>query len=299
MESGLSVVPILSHARNTKQWLPLDLKRQTLRPSKVGKIHRKSSASMRVRCENAKDGRIEMDRRRLLLSSSTLGVSALTSSKAQSKPFPAPELLQCQYPTALPEGARVEGGCCPPFTRETPVDFTFPTSIPMRKRKAAHLLDIESIEKYDKALKLMKNLPPEDPRSFTQQAKVHCAYCNGAYTVGSGILAVHGSWLFAPFHRWYIYFYERILGSLIHDDTFALPFWNWDAEEGMQIPPIYADKCRYFYDKNRDECHQAPVIINLKSPKSCESGLVEANYSTINTQMKADTALTFHGGPIR
>ena len=27
--------------------------------------------------------------------------------------------------------------------------------------------------------------------------------------------------------RFYLYFHERILGKLIGDDTFALPFWNW------------------------------------------------------------------------
>ncbi|GLJ28916.1 hypothetical protein SUGI_0570310 [Cryptomeria japonica] len=167
----------------------------------------------------------------------TVSISGLTSGKAKS---PKPDLSKCQYPTDLPSCASVKGGCSPPFIEGTiPVNFTFPTtSLPMRTRKAAHLLDEESIEK-----KLMKKLPADDPRSFTQQAKLHCAYCNGAYPMGSSEFQVDGSWSFAPFHHWYLYFYERILGSLIQDDTFALPFWNSDAEEGMQIPPIYTDKC--------------------------------------------------------
>ncbi|MFS7947023.1 putative catechol oxidase [Helianthus anomalus] len=37
-------------------------------------------------------------------------------------------------------------------------------------------------------------------------------------------IQIHNSWLFFPFHRWYLYFYERILGKLINDPTFALPF---------------------------------------------------------------------------
>ncbi|KAF7803500.1 polyphenol oxidase, chloroplastic-like [Senna tora] len=41
--------------------------------------------------------------------------------------------------------------------------------------------------------------------SFTQQANIHCAYCDGAYhQVGfpEMDLQVHNSWLFLPFHRW-------------------------------------------------------------------------------------------------
>uniref|UniRef100_A0A6V7QVM9 Tyrosinase copper-binding domain-containing protein n=1 Tax=Ananas comosus var. bracteatus TaxID=296719 RepID=A0A6V7QVM9_ANACO len=34
---------------------------------------------------------------------------------------------------------------------------------------------------YKKAVELMKALPDDDPRSFKQQANVHCAYCNSAY----------------------------------------------------------------------------------------------------------------------
>ncbi|GLJ28483.1 hypothetical protein SUGI_0560320 [Cryptomeria japonica] len=305
MQSGMAAVPMFSHARNTKQWFPLDSKHQLLCASKVRKTHgayARNLVSMRVCCENKEDGRMEMDRRRLLLSSSTLSVTALTSGKAMSKPFPAPDLSTCTYPTDLPTCATVNGGCCPPFKAgETTVDFKFPTSLPMRTRKAAHLLDDKFIEKYDKALTAMKKLPLDDPRSFVQQGRVHCAYCNGAYKVGSDNVQVHKSWIFAPFHRWYIYFYERILASLIQDDTFALPFWSWDTKEGMSIPPIYVDKCSSLYDNNRDPCHQPPTLINLATPTSCDSGVVEANYANIYNHMVsgAETAELFHGATIR
>ncbi|GLJ28487.1 hypothetical protein SUGI_0560420 [Cryptomeria japonica] len=313
MESAMISLPKFSHARSTNQWLPLDLKHQVLCPGKVRKTHgacAKNLASMRVRCENREDGRLEMDRRQLLLSSSTLGVSALTSGKAMAKPFPAPDLSKCIYPTDLPTtpcssssfSAFPEGGCCPPFKEgETAVDFEFPTSLPMRTRKAAHRVDAEFIEKYDKAVAAMKKLPLDDPRSFLQQGRVHCAYCNGAYKVGSDAVQVHKSWFFAPFHRWYIYFYERILASLIQDDTFALPFWNWDHVDGMTIPPMFTEKCRSLYNNNRDPCHQPPTLLNLAAATSCVSGDVDATYSNIYNHMVsgAGTAELFHGGPIR
>ncbi|GJV44245.1 polyphenol oxidase I, chloroplastic-like protein [Tanacetum coccineum] len=73
-----------------------------------------------------------------------------------------------------------------------------------------------------------------------------CAYCNGAFTQEkSGYetinLQIHNNWLFYPFHRWYIYFYERILGSLINDPTFALPYWNWDNPDGLAIPAMFEE----------------------------------------------------------
>ncbi|KAF1882056.1 hypothetical protein Lal_00038699 [Lupinus albus] len=112
----------------------------------------------------------------------------------------------------------------------------------------------------------MKALPSDDPRSFYQQANVHCAYCDAAYNqVGypNLDLQIHNSWLFFPWHRWYIYFHERILGSLINDTTFALPFWNYDAPRGMQLPSIYADPKSPLYDILRNPNHQPPKLIDL------------------------------------
>ncbi|CAL5029922.1 unnamed protein product [Urochloa decumbens] len=51
--------------------------------------------------------------------------------------------------------------------------------------------------------------------------------------------------------RFYLYFHERILGKLIGDGTFALPFWNWDAPGGMTLPVIYANESSPLYDEMR------------------------------------------------
>ncbi|KAE8709099.1 Larreatricin hydroxylase [Hibiscus syriacus] len=54
---------------------------------------------------------------------------------------------------------------------------------PFRVLRAAHLVDDNYVRKYSKAVEFMKALPDDDPRSFTQQANIHCAYCAGAYDV--------------------------------------------------------------------------------------------------------------------
>ncbi|CAI0421486.1 unnamed protein product [Linum tenue] len=162
-------------------------------------------------------------------------------SAAFARPIDGPSQDVCKLATPSP-GNPLQIECCPPAMagRESK-PFQFPSpSEPKRIRRPAHLAsqDKEYVEKYKLAMKRMKCLPPEDPRSFFQQAKVHCAYCNGSYVQSSHTnlgLQIHFSWLFLPFHRMYLHFYERILGSLIQDPTFALPFWNWDHEDGDRV----------------------------------------------------------------
>ncbi|XP_020690238.1 polyphenol oxidase A1, chloroplastic [Dendrobium catenatum] len=156
------------------------------------------------------------------------------------------------------------------------LNFTFPLpSSPLRIRPAAHLVDSRYISQYSKAVQLMKDLPKSDPRNFFQQANIHCAYCNGAYDqlgFSNLQLLIHNSWLFFPWHRIYLYFHERILAKLIGDDSFALPFWNWDSPDGMRIPSMYLNNFFFnisssssssLYHPNRDPSHQPPVMVDL------------------------------------
>ncbi|XP_059623036.1 polyphenol oxidase, chloroplastic-like [Cornus florida] len=178
----------------------------------------------------------------------------------------------------------------------------------MRVRPAAHLADKEYIAKYTKAIELMKALPADDPRNFIQQANVHCAYCDGAYDqVGFPNLdiQVHNSWLFFPFHRYYLYFYEKILGKLIDDPTFALPFWNYDAPGGMQLPAFYANSKSPLYDPLRDPKHQPPTTIDLDfngtDEKISSQQQMSSNLTIMYRQMvsNARTTRLFLGSPYR
>ncbi|PIM99425.1 (+)-larreatricin hydroxylase [Handroanthus impetiginosus] len=140
------------------------------------------------------------------------------------------------------------------------------------------------IFKYNTAIDHMRRLPKDDPRSFMQQANIYCAYCNGAYDQpGQGTLdlQVHNSWLFFPFHRWYLYFYKRILGKLIDDPTFALPFWNWDNPKGMTIPPMFVDPKSALYDEKRNQANFPPAVVDLGMTGNTDPLQVVANNLTI------------------
>ncbi|KAJ6776197.1 POLYPHENOL OXIDASE CHLOROPLASTIC-LIKE [Salix koriyanagi] len=225
-----------------------------------------------VSCKSGKKDDDEQNpatRRDLLVGLGGLcGATSLRDPFAFAKPIATPDLTQCEL-VDLPSESQ-PSNCCPPTSTKIK-NFIFPpASSPMRVRRAAHLVDSAYVAKYAKAIALMKSLPDDDPRSFKNQANVHCAYCDGAYHQAGFPdleLQIHFSWLFFPWHRFYLYFYERILGELIDDPTFALPFWNWDAPAGMQMPAIFTDPKSPLYDPLRDPDHQPPTLLDLNYAK--------------------------------
>lgn len=219
---------------------------------------------------------------------------------AIAKPVPPPDLLQCQ--PALEPDNKTLIPCCLPVGTNKILDFRPPPYPTVRVRPAAHLVDESYVAKYTKAVGAMKALGPDHPWNHLQQANIHCAYCNGAYNM-SGYpvnLQIHSSWLFFPFHRLYLYFYERILGKLIGDDTFAIPFWNWDAPDGMTIPAMYVNSSCTLYDPLRDHAHQPPAIVDFNYLNKTDApgtvNLTDRNMRTLYRQMvSAKTAKLFLG----
>ncbi|KAI4296678.1 hypothetical protein L6164_036619 [Bauhinia variegata] len=246
------------------------------------------------------------DRRNVLLglgglygaAATTLGNNpfARAVEGCNDKPIPAPDLSSCHLPNDLPTNPVRITACCPPVPSSSKDIISYSdhlkyTSKKFRVRRPAHILyyDKDYVSKFERAIAEMKKLPADDPRSFLQQAKIHCAYCNGGYPQSSTndkTLQVHFSWLFAPFHRWYLYFFERILGELIDDPTFAIPFWNWDDPDGMHMPLMYADDINSpLYDCFRNRAHVPPKFLDLNY--SSTAGDVQADDLTyVNNNLK-------------
>ncbi|KAJ0081628.1 hypothetical protein Patl1_10812 [Pistacia atlantica] len=186
----------------------------------------------------------KFDRRDVLLGLGGLyGVANLSSDPfALASPIQAPDLTKCGK-ADLPTGAKPTN-CCPPSSTKI-IDFKLPKYNTLRIRPAAHLVDDAYISKYSKAIKLMKALPADDPRSFTQQA--------------------------------------NILGKLIDDPTFALPFWNWDSSPGMKMPAMYANSSSPLYNTLRDAKHQPPTLVDLDYNLTDET---TTNQDQINSNLK-------------
>ncbi|KAJ8526649.1 hypothetical protein K7X08_029126 [Anisodus acutangulus] len=246
----------------------------TPKPSQLF-LHGKRNKNFKVSCkvsngdQNKNVEPNSVDRRNVLLGLGGLYGVANAVPLATAAPVPAPDLTSCSRAEINPGGPDVPYTCCPP--RPDSLDkvpyYKFPSMTKLRVRPPAHAVDEEYIAKYNLATSRMRELDkdPKDPRGFKQQANIHCAYCNGAYIIDGKKLQVHESWLFFPFHRWYLYFYERILGSLINDPTFALPYWNWDHPKGMRLPPMFDVPGSSIYDSRRNPHVRNGTIIDLGS----------------------------------
>ncbi|XP_022848549.1 polyphenol oxidase I, chloroplastic-like [Olea europaea var. sylvestris] len=291
-----------SHSSSSTQ--PLSAK-----PSHLFTLSRRSHR-FQVSCDakkNVETSQGKIDRRNMLLGLGGMygAANLVANPSAYADPVQAPDFTKCGDARDAQTGAALDVKCCPPLADKI-IDYKLPPFQVMRIRPAAHRASKEQVTKYEEAIRRMRQLDttdPQDPRGFMQQANIHCAYCNGAHDqVGFNNLdlQVHKSWLFFPFHRWYLYFYERILGKLINDPTFALPFWNWDNPKGMTLPPIFDKTDSPLYDANRDPNNRGSAVVDLTITRSKDNlQLVANNLTAIYSEMirSVSTATDFMGKP--
>ncbi|KAM0063177.1 putative catechol oxidase [Helianthus debilis subsp. tardiflorus] len=292
------------------------------------KARTNQTQGFRVSCNSAQDDQADkklilpksqklvvpsVDRRNLLVGLGGL-YTAANLPGAMAAPITAPDITSiCQdskdgirnMDTALRTTK-----CCPPSLGKTIKPFKFPTEKTVRKRWPAHAGTKKQVDDYRRAIKAMRDLPDDHPHSFVSQAKIHCAYCNGGYTqVDSGTgfpdinIQIHNSWLFFPFHRWYLYFYERILGKLINEPEFALPFWKWDEPAGMPIAEMFLPESpNPLYDELRDPDHIQKRLIDLDyagTDKDIpDQQQIECNLATVYRDLvrNGGDTLSFFGG---
>jgi hypothetical protein len=63
-----------------------------------------------------------------------------------------------------------------------------------------------------------------DRRGWWLQANIHAASCS------------HANWWFLPWHRAYIYYFERILRQAVGSATLTLPYWDWSDPATRRLP---------------------------------------------------------------
>jgi polyphenol oxidase len=172
-----------------------------------------------------------------------------------------------------------------------PVPFQPNYSLPIRIRKSAFELSTGEINRLKAAYAALRQLTtnsPNDPRGWLRQGYVHCWYCGGG-SDGQAGPEIHGGWWFFPWHRAFLYFHERILCKLLGDDTFALPYWDWDSQGRQTFPPPYGDP--------NDPSN--PLFDMLRSAKpgdAIDPSVVSA--PIMNVAMNSPTTRIFLGGSI-
>lgn len=135
----------------------------------------------------------------------------------------------------MPTSASAQA-CAPPGSPGTPVPWRRDCR-PIRPRRPASTLSAGEIQKLKDAYKAMRDLEasdPNDPRGFTHQANVHCWNCGQS-------TQIHFKWSFFAWHRAELYFHERILGKLIGDEDFRLPYWDWESTAHRSLPGPYTN----------------------------------------------------------
>lgn len=95
-------------------------------------------------------------------------------------------------------------------------------------------------EAYARAVRAMQARPASDPTSWTFQAAIHGSFTTPANPLWNG--CQHGTWFFLPWHRMYLFFFEKIVRKAVIDAggpaDFAIPYWNYDQAAPRNTLPL-------------------------------------------------------------
>ncbi len=125
---------------------------------------------------------------------------------------------------------------------------------PIRENVANMEADHPALVSYRMAITAMKKRPAEDPLSWTFQANMHGTVKQNE----SWDWCMHKNWWFLPWHRGYVYYFERIIRKMSDDDGFRLPYWAWEKEGENVLPapfrePMYVGQANPLYEASRNE----------------------------------------------
>jgi hypothetical protein len=100
-------------------------------------------------------------------------------------------------------------------------------------------------EAYARAVAVMQTRPVRDPTSWLFQANMHWTY-DDASQQPLWNQCPHSNWFFTPWHRLYLYHFERIVRAIVQQqhgpNDFALPYWNYDQDGWNKLPPPFRQR---------------------------------------------------------
>lgn len=99
-----------------------------------------------------------------------------------------------------------------------------------------------SISEYAGAVTTMMGRNSSDPTSWAYQAAIHGTHASKTLALYNN--CQHGTWFFLPWHRMFLYYFERIVRAAVADNggssAWSLPFWDYEGP-GQQpsLPPAF------------------------------------------------------------
>lgn len=104
-----------------------------------------------------------------------------------------------------------------------------PGAVLVRREIASIAPDDPIVTGYAGAVKRMRERDPDDPTSWTYQAAIHGTTTKPALKLWNQ--CQHATWYFLPWHRMFLYYFERIVRAAVVEDggpaDWALPYWNY------------------------------------------------------------------------
>ncbi len=98
------------------------------------------------------------------------------------------------------------------------------------------------LEAYARAVARMQARPASDPTSWSFQAALHGSYVGPPSGSGPWAECQHEGWFFLPWHRMYLYWFERIVRAAVVADggpaDFAIPYWNYEEAAPRNSLPL-------------------------------------------------------------
>ncbi|HEX7843115.1 MAG TPA: tyrosinase family protein [Kofleriaceae bacterium] len=155
---------------------------------------------------------------------------------------------------------------------------------PVRRNITTLAANDPIIAAYKSAVTQMKALPADDPRNWIKQADLHANHCP------------HGNWLFLPWHRAYLLYFERICRKLSGMADFALPYWNWSLTPSVPAP-FWGGNANPLFDGSRTATQASVASASNVGPMVLNSILGEINFETFaSTHIAAATPQTSGAG---
>lgn len=104
---------------------------------------------------------------------------------------------------------------------------------PVRRRLFDGSSEIDGIlDLYAAAVEAMRALDPSDPRSWESQYGIHGTLPSPGMPDRFNFCQ-HGTDHFFSWHRVYLAYFEQICQELLGDESFGLPYWNWNQDPTM------------------------------------------------------------------
>jgi tyrosinase len=166
--------------------------------------------------------------------------------------------------------------------------------------------------RYATAVKALMALPEQDPRSWTflwythwvkgnttKEAEIARMYPDQADPRGGLALETWNTCqphatgsnklMFLPWHRMFVYFYERLLRSVLADPDFALPYWNYSPDSGFPFQRNLPPQFRARLDPLFSSLYRSSRISAVNAGRPIDEGKEAENRLSLSRSMSQTT----------